>query len=159
MKAWSINEIKKDLEKRNYTELMSYCLRLAKFKKENKELLGFLLFEADNITNYIENVKQETDKLFLEMNKNNIYYIKKSLRKILRNINKYIRFSTSKQSEAELLIHFCNCINNYSIPVKKSRQLLNLYETQLKKIEMALSTLHPDLQYDLKRQFKIPATF
>ncbi len=152
MKPASISEIKKDLEKRDFKELQDYCLRLARFKKENKELLAFLLFESDNVPAYIENVKQEIEQQFREMNKSNIYFIKKSVRKILRTINKHIRFSASKQTEAELLIHFCNCIERYSIPLKKSRQLLNLYEGQLKKIDAALSTLHPDLQYDLKKQ-------
>ncbi len=154
MKAASISEIKKDLEKRGHHELVSYALRLAKFKKENKELLAFLLFEEDNISDYLENIKQETEYLFGEINKNNIYYIKKSVRKILRLLNKHIRIISSKQAEAELLIHFCNCIINYSIPLKKSRQLKNLCEAQLKKIEQALSTLHPDLQYDLKKQLR-----
>lgn len=154
MKSASLNEIKKDLEKRERPELIAFCLRLAKFKKENKELLGFMLFEADDISNYIENVKTGTDELFLEINKDNIYYIKKSVRKILRYVNKHIRFADSKQTEVELLIHFCNCIMKYSIPIKKSRQLTNLYESQLKKIESALSILHPDLQYDLKKQLE-----
>jgi hypothetical protein len=152
MKFSSIIEIKKDLEKRDSNELLEYCLRLARYKKENKELLAFLLFESDNIPVYLENVKQEIEQQFMEINKSNIYFIKKSVRKILRSINKYIRFSLSKQIEAELLIHFCNCLINFSIPLKKSRQLMNLYENQLKKIDAALSTLHPDLQYDFKKQ-------
>jgi len=152
MKPVSISEIKKDLEKRNFNELVDYCLRIARFKKENKELLAFLLFQSDNIPDYIENIKQETESGFLEINKSNIYFIKKSVRKILRRINKHIRFCSSKQTEAELLIHFCNCLNRYSILVKNSRQLMNLYERQLKKIDAALSALHPDLQYDLKKQ-------
>jgi len=151
MKPSSISEIKKDLEKRASIELLEYCLRLARYKKENKELLAFLLFESDNIPVYVENVKQEIEQQFMEINKSNIYFIKKSVRKILRSINKYIRFSLSKQIEAELLIHFCNCLINFSIPLKKSRQLMNLYENQLKKIDAALSTLHPDLQYDFKK--------
>jgi hypothetical protein len=152
MKTASINEIKKELEKRNFEQLLEYLLRLTRFKKENKELLTFLLFESDDIPNFIENVKKETEQLFIEMNKGNVYFIKKSVRKILRNINKYNRFSLSKQAEAELLIHFCNCLINYSIPIKKSRQLINLYESQLKKIDQVISLLHPDLQYDLRRQ-------
>ncbi|MGN6532489.1 MAG: hypothetical protein ACTHK0_12170 [Ginsengibacter sp.] len=152
MKPASISEIKKELEKRDFNELQGYCLRLARFKKENKELLAFLLFESDNVPAYIENVKQETDAQFEEINKRNIYFIKKSIRKILRSVNKHIRFSQSKQTEAELLIHFCNCIRRYSIPIKNSRQLMNLNESQLKKINAALSTLHHDLQYDLKKQ-------
>jgi len=152
MKPVSISEIKKDLEKRDFHELMEYCLRLGRFKKENKELLAFLLFESGNIPEYIENVKQDIEQQFADINKSNIYFIKKSVRKILRTINKHIRFSLSKQTEAELLIHFCNCLNNYSIPLKKSRQLMNLYESQRIKIDAALSNLHPDLQYDLKKQ-------
>jgi hypothetical protein len=152
MKLSSIIEIKKDLEKRDSNELLEYCLRLARYKKENKELLAFLLFESDNIPVYLENVKQEIEQQFMEINKSNIYFIKKSVRKILRSTNRYIRFSLSKQTEAELLIHFCNCLINFSIPLKKSRQLMNLYENQLKKIDAALSTLHPDLQYDFKKQ-------
>ena len=152
MKTVSVNEIKKDLENRDFKEILEYCLRLAKFKKENKELLAFLLFDSDDISGYIEKIKQETDEQFSLINKSNIYFIKKSVRKILRNVSKHIRFSLSKQVEAELLIHFCNCLSNYSIPIKKSRQLLNLHESQLKKIDQVLSDLHPDLQYDLQRQ-------
>ena len=61
MKPSSITEIKKDLEKRNAKELLQYCLRLARYKKENKELLAFLLFESDNIPVYLENVKQKIE--------------------------------------------------------------------------------------------------
>jgi hypothetical protein len=154
MKAASIQELKKELGTRNHSQLLSFCARLAKFKKENKELLTFLLFEADDITTYIENVKQETTGFFSEINTSNIYYIKKGVRKILRNVNKQIRFSASKQAEAEMLIHFCNSIIDFSIPLRKSKPLLKMYETQVKKIDETLSTLHPDLQYDLKKQLK-----
>lgn len=77
MKAASVHELKKELEDRNQSQLLSFCLRLAKFKKENKELLTFLLFEAENIPAYIENVKQEITGFFSEINTSNIYYIKK----------------------------------------------------------------------------------
>lgn len=156
MNSYSINDIKKNLQKKDSGELEDYCLRLAKYKKENKELLGFLLYESDDIQGFIEKVKEETNNLFREINKSNIYFIRKSVRKILKNVNKYIRFSSSKQVAAELLIHFCNCILSFSIPIKESRQLNNLYEIQLKKIKDILSELHPDLQYDLKKQFLKP---
>ena len=155
MKAASVNELKKELEGKNRNELLSFCMRLVKFKKENKELLTFLLFEADDIATYIENVKQETTGLFNEINTSNIYYIKKGVRKILRSVNKYIKFSSSKQAEAEIRIHFCNCMIQFSTSLKKSNQLLNLYKSQLKKIDESLATLHPDLQYDLQKQLKI----
>ena len=152
MKIFSVNEIKKELEKRDKAELLSLCMRLIKFKKENKELLGFLLFESSDITVYINSVKQETDDAFNTINKTSIYFIKKSVRRILRILNRHIRFISSREAEAELLIHFCNCFYRHSIPVNESRQLFNLYTAQIKKIDVALSNLHPDLQYDLKRQ-------
>jgi len=120
MKASTINEIKKELENREPKELLAFCLRLAKFKKENKELLDFLLFQADDLGSYTENIKEETELLFEQINTSNIFYIKKSVRKILRFVNKNIRFTLSKQVEAELLIHFCTCISKYSIPLFRS---------------------------------------
>lgn len=151
MKPASVIEIKKELEKRDFDEILDYCLRLSRFKKENKELLSFLLFDSADISSYVENLKQEVDQQFQQTNKTNVYFIKKSVRKVLRNLNKHIRFSGSKQVEAELLIHFCNNIISHDLPIKKSQQLMNLYENQLKKIDEALSSLHPDLQYDLRR--------
>ncbi|MGN6264949.1 MAG: hypothetical protein ACTHM5_04715 [Ginsengibacter sp.] len=156
MKAASIQEIKKALSDTNSKILLEYCLRLAKYKKENKEMLSFLLFEADDVPNFISEIKKETLEQFGQINKSNIYFIKKSVRKILRDINKQIHFAMSRQAECELLIHFCNCFALHSIPVSKSRQLMNLYQSQLKKIEKALSELHPDLQYDLNKQLMKP---
>ncbi|MEO8822222.1 MAG: hypothetical protein ABI366_01515 [Ginsengibacter sp.] len=152
MKPASVSDIKKELSNHDPKEILEYCLRLVKFKKENKEMLSFLLFEEDDIPGFIASVKNDTEEQFLQMNKSNIYFMKKSVRKILRNINKHIRFAASKQVEAELLIHFCNCFVTHSIPIEKSRQLLNLYQNQLKKIEKSLASLHPDLQYDMQRQ-------
>ena len=136
------------------SELLSFCVRLAKFKKENKELLTFLLFEAGDMSTYIDNVKQEITALFSEINNSNIYYIKKSVRKILRHANKHIRFSSSKQAEAEILIHFCNNVINHPVPLHKSKPLQKMYEMQIKKIKESLLTLHPDLQYDLRKQLR-----
>jgi hypothetical protein len=53
MKAYTINEIKTELEQSNTKKLFSLCLKLAKFKKENKELLAFLLFESGDVPAYI----------------------------------------------------------------------------------------------------------
>jgi hypothetical protein len=152
MKAAPIYQLKKELESRSQEQLLLFCLRLAKFKKENKELLTFLLYEEDDMANYIENVKLEITHFFSEINTSNIYFIKKSVRKILRQVNKHLRFSGSKQAEAEMLIHFCNSIINFQIPLHRSKPLMKMYEMQIKKIEDSLLKLHPDLQYDLKKQ-------
>ena len=147
-----ISNIKKELESRPRQELLEYCLRLGKFKKENKEFLSFLLFEEEDISAYIEKVNEETSDFFEDMNCSNVYFIKKSVRKIIRNINKHIRFTASKQAEAEILIHFCNTFEQFSLHEKKSRQLENIFISQRKKIDLAISSIHPDLQYDLNQK-------
>ena len=66
MKAATSNEIKQELKELSGAKLMDLCLRLARFKKENKELLTFLLFEADDLETYLKNVKEEVDENFMK---------------------------------------------------------------------------------------------
>jgi len=125
-------------------------MRLAKYKKENKELLTYLLFEANDEEAYIEGVKREINLGFEGMNRSNLYFAKKSIRKTLRITNKYIKYSGSKQTEVELLIYFCRTLKDYNLPLKSSTVLSNLYQKQLQRIRKALSSLHEDMQYDYK---------
>ncbi len=148
MKSASISEIKHELINSSPKELLELCLRLIKYKKENKELLNYLLFEANDLHSYIESIKKEIDEQFLQINNSNLYFAKKSLRKILKSTTKYIRYTTSKETEAELLIYFCNKIKTSEIKIDKSVALKNLYANQIKKIRSVVETLHEDLQYD-----------
>ena len=154
MKAATIHEIKLELNASSTARLTELCLRLAKLKKENKELLTYLLFEAHDEANYIREVKTEIDEQFNEINRSNLYFARKSLRKILRTTVKYIRNTGSKQAKAELLIYFCNKLSHSGIPMGKSTAISNLYQAQVTKISRVISTLHEDLQYDYLRELK-----
>ena len=148
MKAASVVEIKNSLKRVPQADLIEICLRLARYKKENKELLTYLLFEADDLQGYIHGVQKEIEDEFEEINTTNVYYAKKSVRKILRTTNKYIRYSGSKVAEVELLLYFCLQLKESGIKIEKSTQLVNLYNGQIKKIRAAIETMHEDLQYD-----------
>lgn len=152
MKTATISEIKQELQSLAPGRLVELCLRLGRFKKENKELLTYLLFESANEEVYISSVKLLMDEGFAELPKSNFYLTKKSLRKILRVTNKYIKYTSSKQAEAELLIYFCKLFRQLGIPLNKSNTMANLYQQQLKKIHAALDTLHEDLQHDFAGQ-------
>lgn len=154
MKAASVNDIKHELAAVPDKQLIDICLRLAKFKKENKELLTYLLFEAYDEPAYIGTIKKEIDVQYEAINDSNLYYAKKSLRKILRIANKHIRYIGSKQAEVELLMYFCSKLKSSGIAFEKSAVLNNLYNQQLKKIKAAIDTFHEDLQYDYLREFK-----
>ncbi len=152
MKAATINELKQELSNISPLQLTELCLRLARFKKENKELLTYLLFEAHDTAAYIQSVKLDIDLQYEQMNKSNVYFIKKSLRKILRTINKYTRYSGLPTVEIELLIYFCAAMKGLDLNMDKNPVLFNLYHNQLKKINKTLAALHEDLQYDYKRE-------
>ncbi len=151
MKTATISEIKQELQTLAPGRLLELCLRLTKYKKENKELLTYLLFEADDEQGYIISVKKIMDDDFADVPKANLYLTKKSLRKTLRITNKFIKYTASKQVEAELLIYFCLQLKKSGIPIHKSNALGNLYLQQLKKILAAMATLHEDLQHDFAK--------
>ena len=148
MKAVSIVTIKKELQHRSSDELIQLCLRLARFKKENKELLTYLLFESHNETSYIESVKNYMDEEFKTINTDSYFYIRKSVRKILRNIKKFVRYSQKKETEVELLLYFCQKLKNFKPSIKRSTQLQNMYNRQILLSKKIISSLHEDLQYD-----------
>jgi len=148
MKASSISTLKKELGTLPAGDVLELCLKLIRYKKENKELLSYLLFDANNEPEYIRDIKKEIDIQFAEINLSQLYFAKKSIRKILKTTSKYIRYSGHKQTEVELLIHFCLNLKKSGIPFKSSNALLNVYKNQVRKIHLAISALHEDLQHD-----------
>ena len=148
MKAATVKELKEELNTRSPQELLALVLRLSKFKKENKELLTYLLYEAQNEAAYIESVKREIDEGFDQINTKSYFFIKKSVRKVLRMIKKYARYSLKKETEVELLIYFCKKLKHMQPTYTRSRVLKNMYERQIGMIRKAIAKLHEDLQYD-----------
>lgn len=154
MKAASVAELKQELLAESPARLTEICLRLARFKKENKELLTYLLFEAHHPEEYIASVKAEMDEAFAAINSSSVYYIKKSLRKILRIANKYIRYCGLPAAEVEILLHFCRLFADTGVDRSQYPVLENLWRNQLKRIKKTLDSLHEDLQYEYKRTLK-----
>lgn len=150
MKPATVKQLKDELKHRSHEELLDTCLRLSKFKKENKELLTYLLFESSDESTYIERVKEETDREFEQVNTNTYYYIKKSVRRILRNIKKHIRYSGKKETEVELLIYFLLKMDSFSPSIHRNKTLQNLYDRQRALVEKKISSLHEDLQHDFE---------
>jgi gas vesicle protein len=152
MQAASLVEVKKELQKYSQAELLKLCMQLAKYKKDNKELLTYIIFHSHDLPLHLKELKKEMDNLFGELNYINLYITSKKIRKILRLTNKQIKHTGSKQAEVELLIHFCKKIIDLKIDYKKSTALSNLFNTQIKKINNAIEKLHEDLQYDFKSE-------
>ena len=154
MKIESIVTIKKELQHLPKEDLLELCLRLGKFKKENKALLTYLLFESHDEDGYIASVKSTLDELFDGMNTDSYFYMKKTIRKILRQIRVYSRYSKKKSTEVELLLYFCERLNELRPSIHRNRTLSNLYERQIISLKKKISVLHEDLQYDYNLQLE-----
>ena len=148
MKPVSVKLIRQELNHKSQKELIELCLALSRFKKDNKELVTYLLFESHDEQHYIQSIKEYVDELFEGINTESFYYIRKSVRKILTQIKKYIRYSKNKETEVELLFHFCWRLQELNPSITKSPRLMSVYERQLAMAEKAMSSLHEDLQYD-----------
>jgi hypothetical protein len=112
------------------------------------------LFEANDEHGYVENVKRETTEQFVELSNLSVYFVKKSLRRILRMVNRQIKYSGLPATDLALRIHFCQQIKEAELPIGKSAVLVNLYQQQLKKINLAQSKLEEDLQYDYQSEIE-----
>ncbi len=148
MKPATLNEIRRELSEKSTSELREICLRLAKYKVENKELLNYLLFEADNEDGYISAINAELVELFDTLPKGNVYFVKKGLRRILRILNKHIRYSALPKTEVETRLQFCQLVIAKRVPLRESQVIMNMYAQQLGKIDSALARLPEEQQLD-----------
>lgn len=148
MKAAKISELKKELAKLDYDDLFDVCVRLAKFKVESKELLTYLLTKAGDELGYADELCDEIDLNLSEPGRIH----KKTLRKLVRWMDKCLCFSGDKETELQVRIHFCRRIWDKRIRFGGCRVSENMYATQLRKISKAIEKVHPDLQFDYNQQ-------
>lgn len=131
--------------------LQDICLRAAKYKTDNKQLISYILFESENEQAYIQQIKDKIDEYFYDINSQN-YIAYKSIRKILNFTAKSAKFSGILTTELELLIHFCLKFKNIKgIDFRKNTILINMYERVLNKIQKNINKLHEDVQFDYQQ--------
>jgi hypothetical protein len=153
MTTASLAELKRALRNVPIGDLPDLCIRLARYRKENKELLSYLLFEADDEPEYIKGVKTEIDQHFRDLSRSTPYMTKKGLRKALAFTNQRIRYSGQKRTEVELLIHFCKIFRK-EVPFRHNVTIKNIYLRQILRIKKTITTLHEDLQFDFGEELK-----
>ncbi|MBL7926347.1 MAG: hypothetical protein JNK61_05495 [Bacteroidia bacterium] len=153
-KAVSISQIKQAVQTMPAKQLHELVLRLARFKKDNNDMLTYLIFQADDTDAYINEVNETVTAWFLEMNKSNVYLIKKTVRKTIRLIDKKIKFAALPKVTVEICMHWCQCFLANNFHKKQATVLDNLYISQVKKMEKAYNLLHPDVQMDYSAQMQ-----
>lgn len=155
MRNAGIPELKKELAHLSQKELIELCVLQARRNKESRDYLSFLLFDAHNKQDFANDVKTLIDENFKEIKlQSNLYYVKKSLRKVLRIIVRYCNYMKDDALAAELHIYFCVSLKQSGINYEKSQLIVNIMEQQMKRIDSLISKLHDDLQSDFARDLE-----
>jgi hypothetical protein len=150
--TYGLQHIKKELQHLPNEQIAELCLRLARHKKENKELLAYLLFEAYDEPAFIEKVKGEIGFMFSQLPAQS-YLASKALRKILKLLSKYTKFMSSTGAEIEFLLNFCTNYLQYADRRTSYKPLRLILIRQLEKIRTLISKLHEDMQFDYSNDY------
>lgn len=150
--TYGLQDIKKEIQHLSQEQLADLCLRLTRYKKENKELLAYLLFEANNEHGFIEQVKAEAGFMMSQLPSHS-YLASKSVRKVLRLIGKYVKFMASKPAEIDLLMSFCYNYLQYINRNTSHKPLRMILVRQVQKIAASINKLHEDLQFDYSQDY------
>ncbi|MDP3928743.1 MAG: hypothetical protein Q8R57_06955 [Bacteroidota bacterium] len=152
METQSIAAIKKELTHISEPELLAICLRLIKFKKANKELAHYLLFEAQDENAYVAKINALIKERFNETPTHSAYFAMKHIRKTLKLVNQYSAYSDLVQTEIDLLLFFLEELKPFKKYYPHQLVLSNLWDRQLVKLHKLVAKLHEDLQYDYERR-------
>jgi len=148
MKVASVSVLKKELVHQTNDELIELINHFVKYSKENKELLNYLLFEADFEENYIAKIKEEIGGEFDKIDSRSWRTMKKTIQRILRLLKKYIKYSKKLETEIELLLYFCLRMRSFRNVMDRNPIIYNIYKRQIAAMNKSLLLLHEDLQYD-----------
>ena len=154
MDSLQLRDIRAHLKETGNEELIEIIIRLVKYKKENKELITFLLEYSDSEDLYIKILQDEIKESFNQLNLRNFYIVKKGVRKILRIAKRYIRYSQSKTVEIEVLMYFCKCIKTLPEHYFWNNSMIAILHKQYDLIEKRISMLHEDLAFDYTAELK-----
>lgn len=152
MDSPKLAELKKELNFHEAHELKDLCLRIAKYKTENKELLHYLLFYQDKKDEYIALIKDLIKEEFDDLHPS-IYYVSKQLRKLIRILNKHIRYMADKPAEVEVALSFSSAFISHPIVKSNYKALDLLLFRQLKRVKKIIPKLQEDLAFDYQQQF------
>lgn len=154
MKAATVSELRKELSQRPEKEMIDICMRLARYKKDNKELLTYLLFESGDEQTFLSNAVHEVREEFAIINYSSVYLAKKTIRRILRLVRKYITYSDSKETALELIICFCEELKKTKLIRVENKVLVNMYIKQVEAANKLRLSLHEDLQFDYEDRIR-----
>ncbi|MFD1631957.1 hypothetical protein [Pseudopedobacter beijingensis] len=157
METPKLSIIKKELIHLEYNELSEIILKISKFKTENKEFLNYLLFYQDQPEVYIEELKTLITDSFNDLNGADYQKLKK-LRKVVRLLNKHLKFVAIKRYDVEMSIFFCNLFIENKLLKTRLKALQNIFLRQIIKAQKLTEKLDEDLKFDYNIEIELLLT-
>lgn len=145
--ATTMGNLKQELQAQERKELIDLCLHLARFRNENKELITYMLFHAQDPLGYAEEYKRMIEEPF-DKYLMNPYFLAKGIRKSFRLISRYAKVSKSKEGECELYLHLADLFMERIQGKLVHKTLIMLLERALKKAHQLILKMHEDFQMD-----------
>ncbi len=152
MKPATLVQIRKELETISPQRLMALTLRLIKFKTENKEFVSYLLFDEDQLSEYLADLKFEISAMLDDVTFTKPLIAKKTLRKCQKTITKHAKYMGSKDAEAELYIFIIRKIHEKGINKYTNRTIQIIYLRLIEKVKKLLPNIHNDLRIDFEKE-------
>lgn len=154
MDAASLADIRKELAHQSPAELMELVVRLARFRLDNKALIGYWLFDRTNQAQFLAQVHLALDEALASMNFSSAYFVKKSLRKWQRQVNLYGRICGEPWMLADLQGYYVWTCLRAQKKVMYPDYFVELIRAAQRKFNTLLLKLEPDMQHDMQRQFE-----
>ena len=107
---------------------------------------------ADTKDVYIGSIKEIIINEFDDLHPS-IYYVKKQLSKLIRIMNKHIKFISEKDKEIEIVLCFCDEFIKHPIVKAGYKALSMILYRQLKRANKILPKLNEDLHFDYQQIF------
>lgn len=150
----SVKYIKEELSLLTNKELIGIIGSLIRFRKENKELVTYLLFDSKDELEFIRSVKKEMEAELEVVNRFNARNFLKLIRRTLRNTKKAIKFSGKPETEVQLLMHFLTLLMDKNLPFHRLKALMTIWDRTILNISKSVKLLHEDLQHDYSTELK-----
>ena len=117
-------------------------------------MLTYLLFEAADEESYVQELKSFIELEFEALPEKSAYLAKKSIRRIIRSVNRYLKYTDVKTTSVEVMISLCRQLRRLAKIYRESVAIQKIYSSHLKKVETIISTLHEDLQFDYRKELE-----
>ena len=143
-----IKNIKEELQHLSYQELLNFTLHILKYKKENKELAHYLLFEKQDEDGYADKIISLIKVEFSTVNFSRPFFARKGFRRINRLASKYLKYSGEAETSLKVFIFLMNEISAAGKKYRYTNLTDKIVDQYLVKSKKIILTMHEDLQFE-----------